>query len=118
MKTFKYKNYGDCYFEVNNYFHNKKSMAISIKSINGERITVATVNMVNYIYEPNTATIKNYSENTGITDFLENLDFIIDIYSRKKCNPYAAENETIDYCLIDIDRLKEYSKEFNYKWDF
>ena len=73
FKTFKYKNYGECYFNVDTYFHNKQSMAISIKNIDGEDITVATVNMDNYIYEPDTATIKNYSENAGMTKFLEKL---------------------------------------------
>lgn len=115
-KTFKYKNYGDCYFNVGNYYHNKQSMAITIKSMDGEDITVATVNMPDYLYEPDTATIKNYSENAGITEFLEKLGIIEDIYTRKKCNIYASGTETIDYCLINIDKLKEYSKEFNYEW--
>ena len=50
FKTFKYKNYGECYFNVDTYFHNKQSMAISIKNIDGEDITVATVNMDNCKY--------------------------------------------------------------------
>ena len=61
--------------------------------------------------------VKNYSENAGITDFLENLGVVEDIYTRKKCNIYASGAETIDYCLINIDKLKEYSKVFNYKWE-
>ena len=116
-KTFKYKNYKDCYFNVSNYLYNKQSMAISIKNEDGEDITVATVNMNDYMYEPDTATIKNYSENSGITKFLERLGVIEEIYSRVQCNPYATKNETIDYCLINIDKLKEYTKEFNYRWE-
>ena len=116
-KTFKYKKYGDCYFNVGSYMHNKQSMAISIVSTEGESITVVTVNMNNYFYEPDTATIKNYSENAGITKFLEKLGIIEEIYSRAKCNPYASKDETIDYCLINMEKLKEYTREFNYEWN-
>lgn len=117
-KTFKYKKNGDCYFVVGNYLHNKQSMAISIKNVDGKDITVATVNMHDYIYEPNTATIKNYLENSGITKFLEKLGVIEEVYSRAICNPYASKNETIDYCLMNVSKLKEYTKEFNYEWGF
>lgn len=115
-KTFKYKNYGNCYFNVGNYMYNKQSMAINISSENGEMSIVATVNMKDYLYEPNTATIKNYSENAGMTKFLEKLGIIDEVYSRAKCNPFANKSETIDYCHIDIDKLKEYTKNFNYEW--
>lgn len=117
-KTFKYKDYGDCYFNVSNYLHNKQSMAITIKNVDGENITVVTVNMSDYMYEPDTATIKNYSENSGITKFLEKLGVIEDVYSRARCNPYASQDETIDYCLMNVSKLKEYTREFNYEWKF
>ena len=116
-KTFKYKNYGYCYFNVGNYMNNKQSMAISIVSMEGECITVATVNMSNYIYAPDTATIKNYAENSGITKFLQKLGVIEEIYSKSQCNPYASKNETIDYCLINVNKLKEYTNQFNYEWN-
>lgn len=116
-KTFKYKNYGDCFFNVGSYYYNKNSMAINMVNTEGENITTVTANMNDYFYEPNTATIKNYSENAGITKFLENLGIIEAIYSRKLCNPQANENETIDYCLINIEKLKIYTNSFNYKWD-
>lgn len=116
-KTFKYKNYGDCYFNVGNYVSNKQSMTINIVSIEGEAVTTATVNMKDYLYEPNTATIKNYSENAGITKFLSKLGIIEEVYSTRRCHPYASNSETIDYCLINIDKLKEYSKQFNYEWN-
>lgn len=115
-KTFKYKNYGDCYFNVGNYMYNRQSMAISIVSTEGESITTVTVNMRYYMYEPNTATIKNYSENSGMTKFLQKLGIIEEVYSKSKCNTYASAKETIDYCLINIDKLKEYTKSFNYEW--
>lgn len=115
-KTFKYKNYENCFFNVENYMNNKMSMAISIMNKEGENITVATVNMSGYLYYPDTATIKNYSENGGMTEFLEKLGVIEEVYSKVKCHPGAFETETIDYCLINIDKLKEYSNEFNYEW--
>lgn len=115
-KTFKYKNYGDCYFNVSNHLYNKQSMAISMESTDGEPITTVTVNMTDYLYEPDTATIKNYSENSGLTKFLEKLGVIEEVYTSAKCNPYASENETIDYCLMNIEKLKEYTNTFNYEW--
>ena len=116
-KTFKYKNYEDCYFSVGSYYYNKYSMAISILNTEGESITTVTVNMKDYFYSPYTATIKNYSENSGITNFLKKLGIIEEIYSQRQCNPYASDSETIDFCLINVDKLKEYSKEFNYDFE-
>ena len=117
-KTFKYKNYGDCYFEVGNYLYNKQCMSISIISVDGEPITVCTVNMSDYMYFPNTTTIKNYSENSGITKFLKKLGIIQEVYSSVKCNPNAQKSETIDFCEINIDKLEEYSSKFNYEYSF
>jgi hypothetical protein len=115
-KTFKYKNYGDCYFNVGSYLNNNQSMAISMESIDGEMITMVTVNRVDYLYGPDTATIKNYSENAGITKFLKKLGVIEEVYTRAKCNPDASKSETIDYCLMNIEKLKEYTNSFNYEW--
>lgn len=116
FKTFNYKNYGECYFNVSNYMSNKQAMAISIISKDGESISVCTVNMKDYLYYPNSATIKNYSENAGMTIFLEKLGVIEEVYSKAPCNPYASKNETIDYCAINITKLKEYTNQFNYEW--
>lgn len=115
-KTFKYKKYKNCYFEVGNYAYNRQSMYIQIKNDVEGDIATATVNMSNYMYYPETATIKNYGENTGMTKFLQKLGIIEEIYTRKKCNPFATESETIDYCEINIDKLKIYSKQFEYEW--
>ena len=117
FKTFKYKDYENCYFNVGNYYYNKASMAINMVNTEGESITTVTVNMQDYFYSPNTATIKNYSENAGMTKFLKKFGIIEEVYSSRVCNPYAQKSETIDYCSIDIDKLKEYTKEFNYKWE-
>lgn len=116
-KTFNYKTYEACYFDVGNYLYNKQAMAISIISKEGERITTCTVNMDDYLYEPNTATIKNYSENAGMTNFLNKLGIIEDVYSKTRCNPLAEKSETIDYCAINMTKLKEYTKHFDYEWE-
>lgn len=164
-KTFNYKEYKNCYFEVGNYLYNSQSMFIQIKNEDEGDIATATVNMQDYFYTPNTATIKNYSENNGMTKFLQELGIIEEIYTRKECFPKENaselteickinieerkatiisnsgecdemikslkelgiedidievlnwEKETIDFCQINIDKLKQYSKKFNYKWE-
>lgn len=115
-KTFKYKTYRNCYFYVSNYINNKQAMTISILGRDGEGIIVCTVNEPGYVYAPNTATIKNCSENAGMTNFLKKLGIIEEVYSKVQCNPYVSKSETIDYCLIDIDKLKEYTNKFDYEW--
>ena len=114
-KKFNYKKYKDCYFEVGNYLYNSQSMFIQIK--NKEYGDLYTVNMPDYMYLPDTATIKNYSENSGMTKFLQKLGIIEEIYTMRKCHPLAAESETIDFCQINLEKLKEYSRKFNYEWN-
>ena len=115
-KTFKYKKYKNCWFEVGNYPRNPEAMLITINSESMAEPQIITVNMPDYMYDENTATIKNYSENSGITDFLIDLDIIDYIYSKKQSNICATKGETIDYCEINIEEIKKYSKKFNYKF--
>lgn len=115
-KKFNYKGYKNCYFEVGNYLYNSQSMSIQIKNDEEGILYTATVNMPDYLYYPGTATIKNYSENSGMTKFLKKLGIIEEVYSSKRAHQYADEKETIDYCQIDEEKLKEYSKTFNYEW--
>lgn len=115
-RKFNYKNYKNCYFEVGNYVYNPQSMYIQIRNSEEGDITTVTVNMPDYFYLPETITVKNYSYNCGITKFLKELGIIEEIYTSVKCHPLAAENETIDYCKVNIEKLKEYSKVFNYEW--
>ena len=117
-KTFNYKNNKNCSFEVSNYRTNLQSMAIKIVNSKGKEIIRATVNMPEYFYSPNTATIKNYSENAGLTKFLEKLRIIDTIYSSRKANSFSSSDETIDFCEINIDILKEYSSKFNYEFTY
>ena len=115
-KTFNYKRNKNCSFEVSNYYCNLPSMAILIVNSKGEEKARVTVNMPDYFYSPNTATIKNYLENSGMTKFLNKLGIIETIYTSRKAHPLASASETIDYCEINIEKLKEYSSKFNYEF--
>lgn len=115
-KRFNYKNNKNCSFYVGNYLNNAQCMAIQILDKNGEDIYTCTVNMPDYMYYPETTTIKNYSENSGMTKFLSKLGIIEEIYSQVPAHRYAEKGETIDFCLINVEKLKEYSSEFNYEW--
>lgn len=113
---FKYKDYKKCYFEVGNYLDNSQAMSIIVKNLNGRFEEVITVNKPDYLYYPDTATIKNYSEGAGATKFLKKLGVIEEIYSSVKAHPFAEKNETIDYCAINVEKLKQYTKKFTYEW--
>lgn len=115
-KKFKYKKYNNCSFVVSSYLQNKYSMAIQIISEDEGPICTCTVHMSDYMYYPGSATIKNYSENSGMTKFLQNLGIIEEIYSKSKCNIFAGNDETIDFCDINMDKLKEYSSEYEYSF--
>lgn len=117
-KYFKYKDYKKCYFEVGNYLNNPQAMSIIVKNINGRFEEVISVNKPDYLYYPDTATIKNYSECAGATKFLKKLGVIEDIYSSVKAHSLASKNETIDYCAINVEKLKQYSRKFTYEWNF
>ncbi len=115
-KTFEYKGKKGCSFIVGNYLNNTQCMSIMIVTNENESETVCTVNMKDYLYFPETTTIKNYSENSGMTDFLLKLGVIAEVYNKVPAHQLAQRSETIDFCSINIEKLKEYSKEFNYEW--
>ena len=117
-KTFNYKKYKGCSFEVGNYKYNPQSMSIIIVDSEGEERAIVTINMPDYFYSPNTATIKNYSENSGMTKFLNKLGVIETIYTKRRANLLAQPTETIDFCAINIDKLKKYSSKFNYEFTY
>ena len=114
-KNFKYKEYENCSFMVGNYPMNSDAMSIAIIDDEGI-ITVPTVNMPGYCYDINTATIKNYSENSGMTKFLKKLGVVKEVYSKRKANNFCSNSETIDFCEINIEKLKQYSSQFDYKY--
>jgi len=119
MKTFTYKNYNNCYFVVSSYAINNEAMAISIES-DGEPIATCTIYDDFGIYSDNITTIKNYSENSHITDFLKTLGVVTEIINRYPCNRFVYDTlegnnpQTIDTCIINIDKLKKYCKEWHY----
>lgn len=117
-KTFEYKGKEGCYFKVGSYLSNPQCMFIVIGNNIDEGETVCTVNMTNYMYFPDTTTVKNYSENSGMTEFLLKLGVIEEIYSKVPAHQLAEKGETIDFCAINVEKLKEYSKEYNYEWKF
>lgn len=115
-KTFNYKNHNNCYFNVGSYNINKQAMLITIVN-KDEKNIIVTVNMDNYLYEPNIATIKNYDANKGMTEFLQQLGIIKDVLVKRLIPPNYSTDETVDYCIIDMNKLKEYTNQFNYKWE-
>ena len=120
MKTFKYKNNKKCYFIVSSYQTNPNAIAFSIENLKQGLITTCTVYIANKSYTKGLATIKNYSENSGMTEFLKKLGIVTKVFIKKPCNDFVIgtfdpENaESIDTVLIDTDKLKEYSKEWYY----
>ena len=119
MKKFTYKNYENCYFIVGNYVADKNAMAISIKN-DEENIVTCTVYRDFDPHCEGIVTIKNYSENSHITDFLVKLGIVTDILNRVPCNPFAYDTldtdnpQTFDFCVIDVRKLKEFCKEWHY----
>lgn len=119
MKTFDYEGNKNCYFVVNSYLANKEAMAIEIYK-KGELLKVCTLYDDMGMYSEHITTIKNYSENSHMTDFLMKLGIVEDILFRCPCNSYVYDSiktdnpQTKDTCIINTDLLKEYSKEWNY----
>lgn len=118
FKTFKYKNHNNCSFIVSSYVCDNMAIAIQIIDENGEVVCTPTVYKEGYMYEPGFTTIKNYSENAGMTKFLIKLGIVEQVYTKIPCNMYAGKDETIDYCEINMKKLKEYSSKFEYEYDF
>lgn len=118
FKTFKYKNYNNCSFHVGNYKYNLNTMFIGILDKNGNSICDCTINKPDYLYQENTATIKNYMENAGMTNFLLKLGIIEQIITKSNFNIYGtSKKESIDYCDINIKELKKYSSIFDYIYE-
>lgn len=121
MKRFKYKDYKNCYFNVASYAYNKKAMAIEIENREDGPIITCTVFIEDGLYTPNCIVIKNYSENSGMTKFLQDLGIVVLILDRRPSNMLATgsldtENpESFDTCIIDQEKLKEYTKSWNYE---
>ena len=120
MDTFNYKDYNDCYFTVASYQADPNAIAFSIENSEDGPITTCTVFDREGCYTNGLATIKNYSENSGMTKFLKKLGVVTNIFFRKPCNSLVVDTldtknpQSIDTVLIDTDKLKKYSKEWYY----
>ncbi len=118
-KTFTYKKHKHCSFQVANYLNNTDAMAIVIIDENGNRLYDCTVNKSDYIYEKNTATIRNYMETAGMTNFLIKLGVVEQLITKSNFSVYAtSKKESIDYCDINVEILKKYSSKFDYKYNY
>lgn len=120
MKTFTYKDYKNCYFTVGCYAADNNAMAISIENLEDGPIACCTVYNAFDIYDTNITTIKNYSENSHMTKFLQKLNIISAVLYSRPCNSFVADTlytnnpQTIDTCLINTDILREYTKVWKY----
>ena len=53
-----------------------------------------------------------------MTDFLRKMRILKQINTKSYFKVFGnSSNESMDYCDIDIDKLKKYSSTFNYKWE-
>ena len=113
--TFEFKKNSKCQFFVSHYISDDKAIAIIIKdSTTDELICKCTTYDEFSEYEIGIATIKNYSENTGMTNFLRNLKIVEEVRDSYKINDMAEDTETVDICKINLERLKAYANEWHY----
>ena len=120
MNTFSYTKYKHCYFTVASYQADSEAIAFSIENLEDGPIATCTIFDSEGCYTNGLATIKKYSENSGMTKFLKKLGVVSDIIFRKPCNSFVMDTlntknpQSIDTVLIDTDKLKKYSKEWYY----
>lgn len=115
-KYFKIWNYEDCSFTVSHYLADKKAIAIIIEdNITSEIVVKCTTYLENTKYEIGMATIKNYSENKGLTEILKGLGVVTEVFKSQKVNELAEDSETIDFCKINLKKLKEYAIVWHYE---
>lgn len=115
-KTFNIWQYNNCAFEASHYIADSKAIAIRIvDNETSEAIVKCTTYIQNVEYKEGIATIKNYSENRGMTDFLKEMGIVTEVVESFKCNEDAEDTETIDVCKIDLKKLKEYARDWHYE---
>lgn len=114
-KTFKIWDYKNCSFIVSHYITEPNAIAIVIQDNDtSEIVTKCTIYDISEEYRVGMATIKNYSENKEMTEFLKNLGIVTNIIESHQVNEMTEDTETIDVCNIDLKKLKEYSIEWHY----
>lgn len=109
MKTFKYKKHKNCHFMVASYIGNPDAIYIEIRNKSCESITDCTTFIRYAMYEPKTTTIKNLE----LVKFLKELKIVTRIISKI---PYGNFSDSLYFCKINTDKLREYSKEWNYNY--
>jgi len=119
MKTFQFNSNTDCCFSVEHYYNNTKAIAISIiDSTTDNELAMLTVCDNDFDYEVGNATI-SYDDIFGdsIWGYKTAREILSDLGIIKKVwETYSFNDDTIsaDVCTIDLYKLKEYSKEWNY----
>lgn len=113
MKTFEFNSNTDCCFEVEHY-NNTKAISITIvDSITDNELATLTVFDKDFDYEAGIATISyDYTfEYKTAREILAELGII-----QKVWETYTFDDGYVsaDVCSIDLQKLKEYSKTWNY----
>ena len=108
MKTFKYKNYKKCYFYVNSYAMDLDVIYIRIENNTCGMITDCTKYLTLTTYEKNTTTIIDLE----MVKFLKELKIVTKVIEKINYGNFSS----VSYlCKINIEKLKEYSKEWYYQ---
>lgn len=122
MKTFEFSNNINCCFSVGHYFNNPKAIAITvIDSETDNELATLTVFDKESDYEVGEVTI-TYDSIFGdevfgyksARDILTELGIIQKVWKTYEFDDGTGENILADVCTIDLYKLKEYSKVWNY----
>lgn len=119
MRIFEFDLNEDCCFAVGYYCDNTKAIAISIiDSITDNELATLTVYDKDFDYEVGNATI-SYDDTFGdsVFGYKTAREILIELGIIKKVwETYSFDDDTVsaDVCSIDLHKLKEYSKYWNY----
>lgn len=119
MRTFEFNSNTDCCFSVEHYYNNPKAIAITITdSTTDNELATLTVFDKDFDYEVGNATI-SYDDSFGdsIFGYKTAREILTELGIIKKVwETYSFYDDTVsaDVCTIDLHRLKEYSKTWNY----
>ena len=122
MKTFKFRN-GNCVLAVGHY-NKEKAMAISVVDLElDEEIQNLTMLNKDFDYEIGLITVVTdfvdgdeiFGYKTG-TDILSELGIVEKVWETIEYDDGTGEIVKADICTIDIEKLKEYSTEWEY-WE-
>lgn len=117
MKTFSYKEHEECCFAVNHYFTNNLILTIDIKDLQTNEIIKSTIFITDFDshYVENKVRVENYSVNREIVEFLKELEIVSEIVVRYVDVETEKKSLISDICRINLDVLKDYTSEWNYK---